>query len=91
MFFCAIWFGFYVAAGLTGPIQKLAAATRLVTEGELDFVLEKTSGDEMGILADSFNLMTRDLLNGRHQIDQTTMELDQRRRYTETILQSRYY
>lgn len=86
--FCAIWFGFYVASGLTGPIKKLAEATRRVADGELDFVLEKTSGDEMGTLVDSFNRMTRDLLSSRSQIEQTAQELDRRRRYTETILQN---
>ncbi|MBU0485498.1 MAG: HAMP domain-containing protein [Proteobacteria bacterium] len=79
--FCAIWFGFYVARGLTGPIDKLAKATRRVAEGELDFVLEKESGDEMGTLVDSFNQMTSDLLISKQ-------ELDQRRQYTETILQN---
>ncbi len=86
--FCAVWFGFYVAEGLTGPIQKLAEATRRVAEGELDFVLEKSSGDEMGTLVDSFNRMTRDLLSGRRQLEETTQEMDNRRRYTEIILQN---
>lgn len=86
--FCAVWFGFYVAEGLTGPIQKLAEATRRVAEGELDFVIEKSSGDEMGTLVDSFNRMTRDLAGGRRQLEATTQELDNRRRYTEIILQN---
>ncbi|HET97292.1 MAG TPA: HAMP domain-containing protein [Desulfurivibrio alkaliphilus] len=86
--FCAIWFGFYIAGGLTGPIRRLAEATRRVADGDLDFVIEKNSGDEIGSLVDSFNQMTRDLLTGRRQIEETTQELDRRRRYTETILQN---
>lgn len=86
--FCAIWFGFYVAGGLTGPLRKLAEATRRVADGDLDFVIEKKTGDEIGSLVDSFNRMTRDLLTGRRQIEQTAQELDRRRRYTETILQN---
>ncbi|MDH4321915.1 MAG: ATP-binding protein [Desulfobulbaceae bacterium] len=93
--FAAIWFGFYVARGLTVPIGKLADATRRVAEGELDFVLEKSSGDEMGTLVDSFNRMTRDLLAHKHQIEEANLalqagnqELDQRRRYTEIILRN---
>ncbi|MDD3620222.1 MAG: HAMP domain-containing protein, partial [Desulfobulbaceae bacterium] len=58
--FGAIWFGFYIAHGLTGTIKKLADATRRVAEGELDFQLEKESDDEMGLLVDSFNRMTAD-------------------------------
>jgi two-component system nitrogen regulation sensor histidine kinase NtrY len=93
--FCAIWFGFYVARGLTGPIAKLAEATRRVAEGELDFVLEKDSGDEMGTLVDSFNLMTRDLLASKQQLEEVNIalqesyqELEKRQRYSETILQN---
>lgn len=86
--FCAIWFGFYVANGLTGPIKKLAEATHRIAEGDLDFVLEKTSGDEMGTLVDSFNQMTHDLKVSRGQIVATSQELDNRRRYTEIILQN---
>jgi two-component system, NtrC family, nitrogen regulation sensor histidine kinase NtrY len=93
--FCAIWFGFYVAGGLTGPIRQLGEATRRVAEGKLDFVLEKESGDEMGMLVDSFNQMTSDLRAGKRQIESANralqagnLELDKRRRYTETILQN---
>ncbi|HSR35948.1 MAG TPA: HAMP domain-containing protein, partial [Desulfurivibrionaceae bacterium] len=84
--FCAVWFGFYVANGLTGPIKRLADATHRIAEGDLDFVLEKTSGDEMGTLVDSFNQMTHDLKVSREQIVATSQELDNRRRYTEIIL-----
>ncbi len=86
--FCAVWFGFYVANGLTGPIKRLADATHRIAEGDLDFVLEKTSGDEMGTLVDSFNQMTHDLKVSREQIVATSQELDNRRRYTEIILQT---
>ena len=93
--FSSIWFGFYIAQGLTGPIGKLATATRRVAEGELDFVLEKESDDEMGLLVDSFNQMTRDLQTGKIQLEsvnialqQSNIELDERRQYIETILQN---
>jgi len=93
--FSAVWFGFYIAQGLTGPIGKLAIATRRVAEGELDFVLEKESDDEMGLLVDSFNRMTSDLQAGKKQLEsvnlalqQSNIELDERRHYIETILQN---
>jgi len=93
--FSAIWFGFYIAQGLTGPIGKLATATRRVAEGELDFVLEKESDDEMGLLVDSFNQMTRDLQTSKIQLESvnvalqgSNIELDERRQYIETILQN---
>jgi len=93
--FSAVWFGFYIARSLTGPIGKLADATRRVADGELDFVLEKESDDEMGLLVDSFNQMTSDLLASKKQLEsvnvalqQSNIELDERRSYIETILQN---
>jgi len=93
--FCAVWFGFYVARGLTGPIGKLANALHRVADGELDFVLEKEADDEMGLLVDSFNQMTGDLLIGKQQLEKanlamrrSNLELEKRRRYTEIILQN---
>ena len=93
--FSSIWFGFYIAQGLTGPIGKLATATRRVAEGELDFVLEKDADDEMGLLVDSFNQMTRDLQTSKIQLEsvnvalqESNIEHDERRQYIETILQN---
>jgi two-component system nitrogen regulation sensor histidine kinase NtrY len=93
--FSSIWFGFYIAQGLTGPIGKLAAATRSIAEGKLDFVLEKESDDEMGLLVDSFNRMTHDLRTSKMQLEsvnvalqESNIELDERRQYIETILQN---
>jgi len=93
--FGAIWFGFYIARSLTGPINKLAEATRRVADGELDFTLEKESDDEMGLLVDSFNSMTSDLLASNKQLAEAHNALqesnvisEQRRRYLETILKN---
>ncbi len=93
--FSAIWFGFYVAGGLTRPIDKLAAAIQRVAGGELDFVLEKDTEDEMGRLFDAFNRMTKDLLSSKRQVEEANkalkevnIETEQRRRYTEIILQN---
>ncbi|MBI5559471.1 MAG: HAMP domain-containing protein [Deltaproteobacteria bacterium] len=86
--FSAIWFGFYVARSLTDPIDKLANATRRVADGELDFVVESDSGDEMGTLVESFNQMTRDVLASQKELRASNQELENRRRYTEIILQN---
>jgi len=93
--FGAIWFGFYIARTLTGPINKLAQATRRVAEGDLEFTLEKESDDEMGLLVESFNQMTADLLTSHRQLAQAHAALqesnatsEQRRQYLETILKN---
>ena len=93
--FSAIWLGFYMARGITVPIQQLAEGTRRITEGDLDFKIGARATDEIAILVDSFNTMTRELnesrLNIQHaheDLKSTNIELDRRRNYIETILDS---
>jgi two-component system nitrogen regulation sensor histidine kinase NtrY len=66
----AIWVALRVAAGITVPITKLAEGTAAVAAGRLDYHIDETSGDEVGILIDSFNRMTRELKNSRAQLEQ---------------------
>jgi two-component system nitrogen regulation sensor histidine kinase NtrY len=93
--FAAIWFGLYISRGITGPLEKLAAAPRRVAEGDLEFEMEAESDDEMGQLVTSFNTMTHNLsTSNRHlaeahaALQTSSQEAEQRRRYTEIILQS---
>jgi two-component system nitrogen regulation sensor histidine kinase NtrY len=91
--FSAIWLGFYMARGITVPIQQLAEGTRRIAEGDLNFKINVNAGDEIGILVSSFNQMTDDLNEGRLKIQHahedlklTNIELERRRSYIETIL-----
>ncbi|KAB2891176.1 MAG: HAMP domain-containing protein [Desulfobulbaceae bacterium] len=93
--FAAIWFGLYISRGITGPLEKLADATRRVADGDLEFEMESESDDEMGMLVNSFNTMTHKLgTSNRHlaeahaALQASSQEAEQRRRYTEIILQS---
>jgi len=93
--FAAVWFGFYIAKGITDPINKLAIATKRVAEGDLSFVLEKKADDEMGLLVESFNTMTTNLNLSNARLEEvhealrkSSQESEQRRRYTEIILQN---
>ncbi|CAK8717831.1 MAG: HAMP domain-containing protein [Candidatus Electrothrix sp. AX5] len=93
--FGAIWFGFFIARSMTASINKLAEGTQRVAGGDLDFTIEKESDDEMGLLVDSFNSMTSDLLKSNRELAETHKALqksnlisEQRRRYLETILKN---
>jgi len=93
--FCAVWFGFYLAKSITIPIMELADGTRRVADGDLEFHLDLTADDEIGILVDSFNKMTRDLRTGRDQLElsaemlsQRNIEIEARRRYMEIVLKN---
>lgn len=95
IFFSATWFGFYLARGLTQPIQRLADATQEVSDGNLDYYLQVEASDEIGQLVGSFNKMTADLRESKEQtilahrdLQGKNVELDQRRLYMETVLKN---
>jgi two-component system nitrogen regulation sensor histidine kinase NtrY len=77
--FSATWFGFYLAKGITVPIQRLAEGTREVALGNWDHRIAAGGDEEIATLVDSFNRMTGELKT-------IHSELDERRRYMENIL-----
>ncbi|OGK80624.1 MAG: hypothetical protein A2X51_08965 [Candidatus Rokubacteria bacterium GWC2_70_24] len=93
--FSATWFGLYLARGITDPIQLLAEGTRAVAAGNLGYQVQVRADDEIGILVDSFNRMTRDLASSRTKLEEAYLdlqakhgEMEMRRRYTETVLEA---
>jgi two-component system nitrogen regulation sensor histidine kinase NtrY len=93
--FGAIWVGVYLARGITGPIQQLAEGTRKVAAGDLDFQVHVKADDEIGMLVDSFNKMTgdlgkskRELTRAYQELQRSNVELDRRRDYMETVLET---
>lgn len=66
----AIWVSLRVAAGITVPIRQLAEGTAAVAAGRFDYRIDEKPGDEVGLLIDSFNNMTRDLKNSRALLEQ---------------------
>jgi two-component system nitrogen regulation sensor histidine kinase NtrY len=75
----AIWVALRVAAGITVPIRKLAEGTAAVAAGKFDYRIDETTGDEVGVLIDSFNRMTRELKHSSEQLEQEVS-------YKQTIL-----
>ncbi|MEE8124510.1 MAG: ATP-binding protein [Nitrospirales bacterium] len=91
--FGATWFGFYVARGITVPIQRLAEGTEAVAKGNLDIKIDVKATDEIGTLVQSFNRMTTDLRSNKFRLEevnlsllQSNIEIDQRRAYTEAVV-----
>ncbi len=92
--FSATWFGLYLARGITEPVQMLAEGTRAVAAGNLNYKVTVRADDEIGVLVDSFNRMTSDLASSQTKLEHTYRDLqakheevEQRRRYTETVLE----
>jgi len=93
--FAAIWFGLYISRGITDPLGRLVSATQRVAEGDLEFEMESDANDEIGYLFNSFNQMTQNLNTSNKQLaethtalQQSSQQSEQRRRYTEIILQN---
>jgi two-component system nitrogen regulation sensor histidine kinase NtrY len=93
--FSAIWFGFFLSKGITVPIEELAKATDRIASGDYSFKIALKPRDEMGVLVESFNKMTKDLREGKRKLDAVNKDLmkskkeaDQRRLYTEIILEN---
>ena len=91
--FSATWFGFYLAKGMTVPIQRLAEGTLRIAQGDYDFSVDLEAKDEFGLLVNSFNKMTSDLRKGKEEIERTYQklwksneEINQRKQYMETVL-----
>jgi len=93
--FGAIWVGVYLARGITVPIQQLAEGTRKVAAGDLSYKVHVKADDEIGMLVDSFNQMTEDLSRSKvaltaayQELQSSNVELDRRRGYMETVLET---
>ena len=83
----ATWMGLYLAKRITQPVQRLAAAAREIGAGHLDQRIEPQSDDEFGSLTEAFNTMASELATSRLKVEQSTIALERRRRYVETVLE----
>ena len=93
--FSASWLGFYIARGITVPIQSLAEGAERVADGDLSARVDVTATDEIGILVQAFNRMTGELEEGRRRLERAHGDLEkayreneQRRTYIETVLRN---
>lgn len=91
----ATWMGFYLTRRITTPIQQMASATREIAAGNLDVRVQSDTGDEVGMLVESFNEMAAQLQESREVITRSTADLrhtnqalDERRRYIETLIEN---
>jgi two-component system, NtrC family, nitrogen regulation sensor histidine kinase NtrY len=83
----AVWIGLAMASKLATPIANLIDAAEKVRSGDLSArVVEGDNTDEMGRLSRSFNRMTSQLDDQRRDLVQANRELEERRRFTETVL-----
>jgi len=63
--------GFFVKKFVDKPVNELVKATQIVASGDLKHTIQKSSNDEIGLLARSFNNMTQKLSEARLQLFQS--------------------
>lgn len=81
LIFASAWTAFYFARGLTVPIKALAEGADEIARGNLRYRVDVPAEDELALLVSTFNQMSA-------RLEENSTELEERRRYIETVLQS---
>ena len=84
--FTAIATSFLLARRLSAPLSILAEGTQAVASGDFTPRQAIYSRDELGVLTQSFNQMTRQLNDARRDTERHRAELESARAYLESIL-----
>lgn len=86
----AVWIALVVADRLVRPVNNLVQAAQRISEGDLSARVseENIRNDEVGFLAQSFNRMTERLESQTGNLLSANKQLDDRRAFIETILES---
>ena len=83
----AIWLGLWFAERLSRPVGRLTGAAQRVGEGDLDVqVAEEQGDDEIAMLGQIFNRMTRQLKGQRLALEASHAETEERRRMFDLVL-----
>lgn len=93
--FGGTWFGYYLARSIVEPIETLVDGTRRISKGDLDFQIQLQVDDELNMLLDAFNVMTKELLQNRkklaisrEELILTNKTLEERNIFVELVLQN---
>jgi two-component system nitrogen regulation sensor histidine kinase NtrY len=83
----AVLLGLLIANRIAGPISRLITAAERVRAGDLSTrVQEGNADDEVASLSRAFNRMTSQLGAQRGELMEAYRQIDERRRFTETVL-----
>jgi len=82
----AVWLGLGIATQLARKIGGIVQAAERVRDGDLTVRVPPGSDDDLGTLARTFNRMTNQLQSQRSELLQANLQLEERRRFMETVL-----
>ena len=68
----------FFSHSLTSPIGRLVEATQRVAHGDFSQKVDISTGDEISVLANSFNSMTADLRISREKIEEYSRDLEKK-------------
>ena len=68
--------GYYGAGQITNPLRELAAGARQISQGNLDFHVDLSTGDEIQDLADEFNRMAVALKASQQRLSAVNEQLE---------------
>ncbi|CAG2150304.1 sensor histidine kinase [Cupriavidus plantarum] len=86
--FIAVMLALLLGGQLARPLLMLLQGTKEVAEGDLSPKRELKSRDELGMLTQQFNQMTRQLADARLAVEQNRTALEQSKAYLESVLQN---
>lgn len=84
--FAAIASSVLLASSMTAPLLQVAEGTKAVAEGNYRQVQEFKGNDELNLLTQSFNAMTRQLTEARDQVETKQREVENAKTYLERVL-----
>jgi nitrogen fixation/metabolism regulation signal transduction histidine kinase len=84
--FAAMASGVLLASSMTAPLLQVAEGTKAVAEGDFRPVREYKGSDELNLLTQSFNAMTRQLSEARDAVEARSRQLENARAYLERVL-----
>ncbi|MEZ5440624.1 MAG: ATP-binding protein [Lysobacterales bacterium] len=83
----AVFLALALARRIARPIQRLAAATEAVAQGDLTVKLDEAGDDELTALARGFNRMTRRLTEADQRVRAGQAELETERAYLAAVIE----
>jgi two-component system NtrC family sensor kinase len=67
----SVFIAYFVRRWIGKPVSELVKATNQVSAGNLNYTIDNPGKDELGILAKSFNKMTKNLAEAKQQLFQS--------------------
>ncbi len=79
---------FLISEQISAPLRALVRGTRAVAQGDFSQMHPVNSRDELGLLTQSFNRMTRQLADARNVAEERRAQIEKSHAYLETVLAS---